>query len=197
MTSLVSTCGEFLPALLLAHSVSAQADAIHGLVHLSLYSVALWVSRQVLIRNMDAHAEYHYREKFTAIYMPLIFVSLAWVAYASVAKFFSPENVATNYMLTSVSIGICGNIICLRILASIWRIQGNAPHKGKAHRLLSWDALGDSLFSAIVLATALAGLKFPQLPIHFIDPVVSLGGIAWISWLCMRVLREKTPHHSH
>ena len=195
--SLVSFVAPFLIALLLAHSVAAQADAIHELTHLSLYAIALWVSKRVLMHNMDAHTEYHYREKFTIFYAPLIFISLAWVCYTSIAKLFTPEYVATGYMLIGVSLGICGKIIELWILSEILNMQGDASHKVKALWLLIYDALGDFVFSVTVLATACAGLMLPWLPIRIIDPILSLLGIVWIGALCIRVLRGKTPHHSH
>ena len=197
IVSFVNFVVPFLIALILAHSVSAQADAIHELTHLTLYAMALWTSRHVLLHKMDAHAEYHYREKFTKFYAPLIFISLVWVSYASIVKLFSSESVATDYMFISVGIGICGKIIELWILARISKIQGNASHKIKALWLLIYDASGDFLFSVIVITTACAGIMLPWLPIHIIDPVVSLGGVVWIASLCMHVLREKTPHHSH
>ena len=178
---------EFLIAILFAHSVSAQADAIHALTHLSLYALALWVSRQVFIRQMDAHTAHHYREKFLIFYALFVFIGLAWISYMSISKLLSSESVASNYMLLGGSVGLCGNIIALRILHAISKIHGKAIHAHATHQWISLDTWGDFAFSVIVVYNALTAL----LPIRVIDVVASLAAIVWIGWSGIQILRKK------
>lgn len=190
--SLVAAVGEFFIALLLAHSVSAQADAIHGLTHLALYGLALWVSRQIHIRRMNPHSAHHYREEFIIFYVLLVFLGLAWISYMSIVKLLSSETVVSTYMLASVSLGLSGNIIALVILNTISKMQGEVAHTHTAHRWLSLDTWGDFVFSVIVLITSLSGILCPALPIRVIDPIISIGAAAWIGWSGTQILREKT-----
>lgn len=193
----VSASGEFLVALIFAHSMSAQADAIHALTHLLLYGLAFWVSRQVLIRQMGDHEEGHYREQFTYVYAGLVFAGLGWVIYNSIAKLFSAEGVISGYMFLSVSIGLSGNIIALTLLNSISKIHGAVADKSRPYRWLHLDTWGDFSISVIVLATSLIALAFPSLPLRFIDPVISLGAALWIGWSGVQIFRSKTFCHLH
>ncbi|GEM_PF-2077053 len=190
--SLVSAVGEFLLALLYANSVSAQADAIHGLTHIGLYALALWVSRQIYARKMNPQEAYHYRDNFVIFYVLLVFLGLAWILYTSVFKLFSSEHVFSGYMLASVSIGLVGNIIALKILNTISKIHGEGAGSHTAHRWLNLDTWGDFAFSVMVLAASLASMAFPGLPINIIDPVVSIAGVIWIGWSGIQILRKKT-----
>lgn len=190
--SFVAAVGEFLGAILLAHSVSAQTDAIHGLTHVALYGLALWVSREIYLRQMTIHDAHHYREKFIIFYVPLVFMGLAWTSYTSVLKLLSSETVISGYMLASVSVGLCGNIVALAILNAISKIHGEAAHTHTAHQWLSLDTWGDLAFSVIVLITSVAAIIAPRLPIHIIDPVISFLGIIWIGSLGIQILRKKT-----
>ena len=188
VVSFVSAAAEFLIALLLAHSVSAQADAIHALTHFALYTLALFVSRQIYLRRMNTHAAYHYRNRFVFVYALLVFIGLAWIIYMSIAKLFSLDIVASNYMLLSVGIGLCGNIVALKLMNTISKIHGEALRQHTTHRWISLDTWGDFAFSVIVLITSLAGLLFPVLPIHVIDPVISLAAAIWIGASGTRIL---------
>ena len=191
VVSIVSATAEFLVALLLAHSVSAQADAIHALTHFALYALAVFVSRQVYVRHMDACAAYQYRDRFIVFYALLVFTGLAWISYMSIAKLRSPDIIASNYMLLSVSIGLCGNIIALKLLNSISKIYGEIAPVHRAHQWISLDTWGDFAFLLIVLATSIAGILFPTLPIRIIDPVISLVAAAWIGASGIAIMRGK------
>ena len=192
MVSFVSATAEFLIALLLAHSISAQADAIHALTHFALYALALFVSRQIYLRGMNVHAAYHYRDRFIFVYVLLVFIGLAWILYTSIAKLFLPDIVASNYMLLSVGIGLCGNIVALKLMNTISKIHGEVLRQHTTHRWISLDTWGDFAFSLIVLVTSLAGMLFPVLPIHVIDPVISLAAAAWIGASGIVIMRGKT-----
>lgn len=189
--SLVAAVGEFLIALLLAHSVSAQADAIHALTHVALIGLAFWISRQIYTRHMNPHRAHDYREKFIIFYVLLVFLGLVWISYMSIVKLLSSEIVVSSYMLASVSVGLCGNIIALFILKTISRIHGNA-YTHTAHQWLRLDTWGDFIFSVIVLITSLAGILFSALPIKVIDPIISIGAAVWIGWSGIQILRKKT-----
>lgn len=189
--------GEFLIALFLAHSISAQADAIHALTHLLLYGLALWVSRQVLLRKMNDHEEGHYRERFTYWFAGIIFTGLGWLMYNSFAKLFSAEAVLSGYMLLSVSVGLSGNIIARILLNLISKVHGTVADKSRPYRCLNLDAWVDLGISLIVFVTSLAALVFPSLPIRYIDPIISLGAVAWIGWSGVQIMRSKTFTHSH
>ncbi|MDP3778446.1 MAG: cation transporter [bacterium] len=189
---LVSAAGEFLLALLLANSVSAQADAIHSLTHIALYAFALWISRQIYTRQMNPQEAYDYRDTFLIFYVLPVFLGLAWILYTSVTKLFSPEHVLSSYMLASVGIGLAGNIIALKILNTISKIHGEAVRHHTAHRWLSLDTWGDFAFSLIVLITSIMGMAFPLLPINMIDLVVSTAGVIWIGWSGIQIIRKKT-----
>lgn len=187
----IGAIAEFLIALILAHSVSAQADAIHALTHVSLYALACLVTRQIVIRGMNAHQAYHHHKKFLSHFALLIFVGLVWICYMSISKLASPETVVSSYMLIGVSVGLCANIISLKILNRISKLKSETAPTHKTHRLLSLDAWGDSTFSVIVLITSLASLLFPSLPIRIIDPMISLGAVVWIGWSGVQILRGK------
>lgn len=187
----IGAIAEFLIALVLAHSVSAQADAIHALTHVSLYALAWLVTRQIVMRGMNAHQAYHHHEKFLNRFALLIFAGLAWICYMSISKLTSPETIVSSYMLTSVSVGLCANIIALKILNRISKFKSEVASKHKTHRLLSLDTWGDFAFSVIVLITSLVSLLRPALPIHIIDPIISFGAIGWIGWSGVRILRDK------
>ena len=197
IVSTISAVAEFCIALFLAHSVSAQADAIHALTHLSLYTLGLWVSRQIFIQKMDAHTTHHYREKFLILYVLFVFMGLVWISYTSLMKFFSSEIVVSYYMILSVSMGLCGNIIALSILHKISKIHGNTIHIHTAHQWIHLDAWGDFAFSIIVLITSLTALAIPSLPIRIIDPIISMGAVVWIGTSGLMILQKKTLHHSH
>ena len=190
--SIVSAGAEFLIALLLAHSVSAQADAIHAVTHVALYALALFVSRQIHIHRMDAHSAHHYREKFLILYVLLVFTGLAWISYTSIVKLFSSEVVVSMFMMLSVSIGLCGNIIALKLLHGISKLHEDAAHRHTAHRWISLDTWRDFAFSVIVLLTSLVAIIVPSVPIRVIDPIISLGAVAWIGWSGIQILRKKT-----
>ena len=190
--SFVSAAAESLIAIFFAHSVSAQADAIHTITHLSLYALALYVSRQIVVRGMNSDSAHDYREKFLIWYVLMVFMGLVWISYTSIAKLFSSEPVASNYMLLGVSIGLCGNIIVLALLHKISKIHGDAVHKHTAHSWLSLDAWGDSAFSVIVLLASVTAILFPALPIRIIDPVLSLGAVIWIGWSAILILKKTT-----
>ena len=191
--SIASAGAEFLIALLLAHSVSAQADAIHALTHLSLYALALWVSRQVLIRRMDAHAAHHYREKFLIFYALFVFIGLAWIFYTALAKISSSEPVVSNYMLISGIVGLCGNIVALRLLRTISKIHGEAVHARADHQWISLDTWGDFALSILVVYNAMTAL----LSIRLLDVIASFGAVVWIGVSGLRILKKKTFNHSH
>ena len=182
-----SAVTEFFIAIIFAHSISAQADAIHALTHLSLYALALWVSRQVFIRQMDAHTAHHYREKFLIFYALFVFIGLAWISYTSVVKLLSSDPVVSSYMLLSGSVGLCGNIIALKILHAISKIHGDELHTHAAHQWISLDAWGDFAFSVIVVYNALTAL----LPIHIIDVIASLCAVLWIGWSGIQIFKKK------
>ena len=182
---------EFLIALLLAHSVSVQADAIHALTHLSLYALACFVSGRIVARNMNPHEAYHYQEKFLYCYALLIFAGLAWILFTSITKLQSSQNVITTYMFMSAGIGLCANIIALYILNGISKAHIEVSHKHRTHQLLNVDTWGDLAFSVIVLVTSIASLLYPWLPIHIIDPVISFGAIGWIGWSGTRIIIDK------
>lgn len=190
--SFMFAVGEFLIAILLAHSVSAQTDAIHGLTHVALYGLAFWVSRQIYMRQMTVHNAHHYRERFIILYVPLVFMGLAWTSYTSVVKLLSSETVVSAYMLASVSVGLCGTVIALRILHTISTIHREAVHRHTAHHWISLDTWGDFAFSVIVLITSIAAIIASWLPIYIIDPVLSFVGIIWIGLLGVQILRKKT-----
>ena len=192
VVSVVSATAEFLIALLLAHSVSAQADAIHALTHLALYALALFVSRQIYIRHMDMRAAYQYRDKFIVFYAAFVFVGLAWISYMSIAKLRSFDSVVSHYMLLSVSIGLCGNIIALKLLHAISKIHGEIAHAHRTHQWISLDTWVDFAFSVIVLVTSIAGILFPTLPIRGIDSIISLAAVIWIGTSGIAIMRGKT-----
>lgn len=187
----VGAIAEFLIALVFAHSVSAQADAIHALTHLSLYALAFWVSGQIMIRKMNPHEAYHYHEQFLNLYATLVFVGLAWILFTSITKLRSSESVITTYMLMSVSVGLCANIIALKILNGISKFKNEDTRIHRAHQWLSLDTWGDFAFSVIVLIASLASLLFPSLPIRIIDPIISLGAVVWIGWSGVQILKGK------
>ena len=184
----IGAIAEFLIALILAHSVSAQADAIHALTHVSLYAVACLVTRQIVVHRMDIHQAYHYHKKFLHYFALLIFGGLAWICYMAIAKLTSHEAVVSSYMLIGVSVGLCANVISLKILINIANIHGKVASKHKTHRLLSLDAWGDFAISVIVLITSIASLLFPLLPVNIIDPIISLGAVGWIGWSGIHIL---------
>lgn len=187
----VGAIAEFVIALVLAKSVSAQADAIHALTHVSLYALAWLVTRQIVMRGMNAHQAYHHHEKFLNRFALLIFAGLAWICYMSISKLAFPETVVSSYMLMGVSLGLCANIIALKILSRISKFKSEVAPKHKTHQLLSLDAWGDFAFSVIVLITALVSFLFPSLPIHMIDPIISLGAVGWIGWSGVQILKNK------
>lgn len=190
--SLIGAAAEFFVALLMTHSVSAQTDAMHTLTHLSLYALAYWVSRQIVIRRMDAHHAYHYHEQFLMYYAFLVFAGLAWVCYMSITKLIWAETViASPYMLISVGAGLCANIIALKILGNISNNHDKSAHTHKAHKLFTLDAKGDLAISLIVLVTSLLYMRFPSLPIHVIDPVISFCAIGWIAWSGIQIIKGK------
>ena len=187
----IGAIAEFLIALVLAHSVSVQADAIHALTHLSLYALACVVSGQIVARNMNPHEAYHYQEKFIYLYALLIFVGLAWILFTSITKLQSSENVITTYMFMSAGIGLSANIIALKILNAISKAHVEVVHKHRTHQLLNKDTRGDLAFSVIVLITSITSLSYPWLPIRIIDPVISFGAIGWIGWSIIRIIINK------
>lgn len=191
IVSFIGASMEFLIALLLARSVSAQADAIHAFTHLALYGLSLWISRQIFIRRMNRHDAYHYREQFLIFYVLLVFTGLVWICYTSITKLFSYEAVVSSYMLMSVTAGLLSNIIALGILRSLSKMHGNATSEHRTHQWLSLDTWWDFMFSVIVLATALLGIGFPSLPIHMIDPILSLGAVIWMAYSGIQILRKK------
>ncbi len=191
VVSFVGAIAEFFIALVLAHSVSAQADAIHALTHLALYALACFVSRQIITCRMDPHQAYHYHEKFLKLYALFVFIGLAWVSYTSIIKLWSPEIVISGYMLLGVSIGLFANIIALKILNDISKKQHEVIHKHTAYAWIRLDTWGDFAFSVIVLITSLASLAFPLMPIRVIDPVISLIGVAWIALSGAQILKGK------
>ena len=191
IVSILSAGAEFLIALFLAHSVSAQADAIHALTHLMLYALALYVSRNVYVRHMSAHDAFHYRDKFVTLYVALVFVGLAWITYTSIIKLMTSDVVATGYMLLSVTIGLTGNIIALKLLNSISKMHTQTGHSHRAHRWINLDAWGDFAFSVIVLITSIAGMMFPSLPVRIIDPLISIAAVIWIGGSGIQMLRTK------
>ena len=176
-------------ALILARSVSAQADAIHALTHLSLYALAYRVSRQIVVRRMDAHEAYHYHEQFLKYYAFLVFTGLGWIFFTSIAKLQSSEGVTTSYMLLSVSMGLCANIIALKILNNITKNHGEIAYIHRTHQWLSLDTWGDFAFSVIVLITSLLYMLFPSLPTHIIDPILSLCAVGWIGWSGIQIMK--------
>lgn len=190
--SIVGAAAEFLVALLMTHSVSAQTDAMHTLTHLSLYALAYWVSKQIVIRRMDAHRAYHYHKHFFKYYAFLTFAGLAWVCSMSIIKLVSAETVVGNaYMLLSVGAGLCANIIALKILGNISTNDDKTAHTHRRHKLFILDAKGDIAISVIVLLTSLLYIKFPSLPIHIIDPVISLAALGWIGWSGIQIVKGK------
>ena len=193
IVSFVSAIGEFLIALLLAHSVSAQADAIHSMVHVSLYGIALWISKNILYKKMNEHEASHYREKFITLFAIIVFSSLGLVLYNSIARLLSSEAIVSEYMLLSVAVGLSGNMIALKILNTITKIQGGAASKNTTHNLLSLDTWGDFAISILVLFTAVVAL----VPIWLLDFLISLGAVAWIGVSGLRILKKKTFNHSH
>lgn len=193
----ISASAEFIIALLLAHSVSAQADAIHALTHLSLYGLAFWVSWQVVKLHMDAHKESHYREKFIPLYAVLVFAGLVWVLYTSIMKLFSNEPVISGYMLLSVSVGLVGNIIALTMLNKISKVHSHVAEASAAYQWLDLDTWGDFAISLIVFITSIMSIAWPSLPIRFIDPCISIAAAFWIGWSGMQILRKKNFSHSH
>lgn len=186
---LVGATVEFLVALLLTHSVSAQSDAIHAFTHLSLYALACLVSRQIVIHHMDAHRAYHYHEQFLKYYAFFVFAGLAWICYMSIMKFVSGEAVINRYMLESVSIGLCANAISIMILGNISKNRPKTLHTHKAHKLFILDAKGDFAISLIVLITSLLFTLFPSLPMHIIDPTISLGAVGWIGYSGVQIIK--------
>lgn len=191
---LLSACGEFFVALL-AHSASAQTDAIHSaLTHLPLYGLTFWVGRQIVIHRMDTHEEYHYWERFMPWCALLMFSGLAVVGYASIMRLLSSAPIITGYMLTSAGIGLCGNIGMIIMLS---KIKGGTSQGNRFLQSLKYDAGGDFLISAVVFTTACAGLVFPWLPIHIIDPILSLGVAILIACAAINILRKKPPEHVH
>lgn len=186
---LIGAIAEFLIALMLAHSVSAQADAIHALSHLSLYALACFVSRQIVIRGMDAHRAHHYHEQFLKYYALLVFAGLAWICSMSIIKLASAQIVVSSYMLISVSVGLCANIIALKILHNISNNHHHIIHAHKAHKLFTLDAQGDLAISLIVLITSLLYILFPSIPIRMIDPIISFCAALWIGWSGIQIVR--------
>ncbi|MDP3769612.1 MAG: hypothetical protein U1A23_04105 [Candidatus Sungbacteria bacterium] len=197
VVSLAFPITEFLIALVFAHSISAQADAIHALTHLLLAGLMLWISRQVLIRQMSGHEEDHYREQFTYWYAGIIFVGLGWLIYNSFEKLVSAEAVVGGYMLLSVSVGIIGNGIALKLLNTISKVLGTVAGKSGPYRLFRLDTWVDFSISLFVLITAIAALVFPSFPIRFVDPGISLVAASWIGWSGIQILRQKNLSHSH
>lgn len=193
----VCAIGEFEIARDLGNSISAQADAIHAFTHLLLQGLGLWVSRQVLMRQMNNHEEGHYREQFTYWYAGIIFVGLGWLIYNSFTKLFSAEEVMSGYMLLSVSVGLSGNIIALILLNMISKVHGAVAGNSRPYRYFHLDTWVDSSISLAVFVTALGTLIFPSLPIRYIDPIISLGAAAWIGLSGIQILRSKTFSHSH
>lgn len=189
--SIVAAFGEFLIALLFAHSSSAQADAIHAITHITLYGLALLVSRNIHKRRMDAQTAHAYRGKFLVLYMLLVFLGLGWIIYVSLIKLISSETVVSAYMLLSVGIGLCGNIIALIILNAIAKIHGDAIYHHAAHRWLNLDAWGDFAFSVGILIIAGIGILFPTFPTHIVDSVFSLIVVVWIGWSGIQILYKR------
>lgn len=192
--SIIGALAEFIIALFYAHSSSAQADAIHALTHVALFAIAYGVSKKIVTRNMNTHEAYHYHEKFLNLYAILVFTGLTWVLYTSIIKLWSYEYVVTKYMLISVSVGLCANIIALLLLNSMSKIRGSTSHQHRAHQWLNLDTWGDLAFSVIVLFTSVISLMIPSLPLHYIDPIISLGAVIWIAWSGIQIFKHKTSH---
>lgn len=188
--ALAFCAGEFLIARFLANSGTAQADAIHSLTHSSLYGIAFFASRILAKSHLSGEDEERFFARFNAVYASIISVGVLWIMGDAIWKLIYPKEIVSGFMLMSVIIGACGNAISIAILRGLAKARGTIRNKYKAHKLLSYDAFGDLLFSLVILLLALILFVFPSLPINSIDAVTTFGIAGWILFSIPHILRE-------
>lgn len=195
--SVVAAFLEFFIARKFAGSSSAQADAIHSFVHSFWYCTPIFIDGWVRWRNLSELREIRLRTRYGVVNGFILFAALAYIVlFEAIPKFYQAEPITANFMLLSVSVGITGNVIALRILQKTRR---HSPHhhlhgllhqqKVQIRKLFILDATGDLWISVVVFAEALLILTIssvswalPYLPYiyRYIEPSLTLVIVAII-----------------
>lgn len=192
--STISSTGELITAWYFANSASAQADSIHALMHSIWYRVAIYeyqrFGHSIFYSGDDRHA--HHR--FTWTYAILFFGSLSIVLIEAIVKVLNPTQIIPSYMLSSVGIGIFGNIISIPIL---WFMRP-ASNTNERFSQLWLHALADLYISIPVLIYALIlFLVPPSSVLNFIDPILTFAIVIYLSIKAgpLFLKNHNHPHH--
>lgn len=162
---------------LLIGSVSVISEAIHSGVDLIAAVIAFFAVRTANKPADDRHTFGHgkYENLSAAIEGVLIFVAAGWISYEAIQKLIFPSTVDTPvWGVLVMGISALANLFVSRQLFKVGKETDSMALIADGWHLRTdvWTSAGVALGLGLYFA---GGLFFPELNLHWIDPVVALG----------------------
>lgn len=166
----------------LAGSVALVADALHNLND-AMALVIVWVSRRISRRRPDRERTFGYR-RAQVIGALVNLVALAVVAlflgYESILRFFEPRDVGGWTVIVLAGVALVVDVGTVLLLITMRKGNVNV-------RAAFVHNLADALASVAVL---LGGVAIVLWGVNWVDPLLSLGIVAYIFWQVAKMLPE-------
>jgi cation diffusion facilitator family transporter len=162
---------------LIIGSVSVISEAIHSGVDLVAALIAYFAVRTANKPADDRHTFGHgkYENLSAAVEGALIFVAAGWIIYEAVKKLMFPGPVELpGWGILVMAISAIANLFVSRRLFKVGRETDSMALVADGWHLRTdvWTSAGVSFGLALYY---LGGVFFPNLNLHWIDPVVALG----------------------
>lgn len=180
---------------LIIGSVSVISEAIHSGVDLVAALIAFFAVRAANKPADDRHTFGHgkFENLSAAIEGTLIFVAAGWISYEAIHKLMFPSTVDTPFWgVLVMGISATANLIVSRRLFKVGTETDSMALVADGWHLRTdvWTSAGVALGLGLYY---LGGVFFPELNLHWIDPVVALG----VAGLIIKAAWELTSESFH
>jgi cation diffusion facilitator family transporter len=177
-------------------SVSVLSEAIHSGVDLVAALIAFFAVRASGKPADERHTFGHgkYENLSAAVEGLLIFVAAGWIIYESVHKLMFPSTVEViHWGIIVMVISAVTNIVVSRRLFRVGKETDSAALLADAWHLRTdvWTSAGVALGLTLYM---LGSYFFPELNLHWIDPVVAMGVAGLIIKAAWELTSESITH---
>lgn len=167
---------------ILAGSVALVADALHNLND-AMALVIVWVSRRISRRKPDRQRTFGYqRAQVVGALVNLVALAVVglFLGYESILRFFEPRDVDGWTVIVLAGVALLVDVGTVLLLITMRKGNVNV-------RTAFVHNFADALAS---LAVLLGGIVIVMWDVNWIDPLLSLGIVAYIFWQVAKMLPE-------
>lgn len=165
-----------------AGSVALVADALHNLND-AMALVIVWISRRISRRRPDRERTFGYRRaQVVGALVNLVALAVVglFLGYESVLRFFEPRDVGGWTVIVLAGVALLVDVGTVLLLITMRKGNVNV-------RTAFVHNLADALAS---LAVLLGGIAIVMWDVDWVDPLLSLGIVAYIFWQVAQMLPE-------